>query len=190
MKPPIVLVCFALILAQTRVNAFLSQDTDKKAKTVAFKLAEVDYFHRFTKDDQHEYTPDGQEDLKAWKDMVTIHYYPKAKDGEALAATAEAVLGNYTAGKALILRADSVPRTKEKPAEHLIVAVFARPEFIEVAFARFKMHEGVGTAVIYSHRFYGKNVGDEMSAWLEKNGPTTEKNLMKWNAMPKPPASK
>jgi hypothetical protein len=190
MKSYFILSCFALILAQTGVNAFLSQETDKKAKTVAFKLAEVDYFHRFTKDDQHEYTPDGQEDLKAWKDMVTINYYPKAKDGDALAATAEAVRGNYKANKARILRTDSVPRTKDKPAEHLIVAVFGRPEFLEVTFARFKMHDGVGTAVIYSHRVYGKKVGDEMSAWLEKNGPTTEKYLMKWDAMPKPPASK
>ena len=44
--------------------------------------------------------------------------------------------------------------------------------------------------MIYSHRIYGEKVGDEMSEWLEKNGPTTEKNLMKWDAMPKPPASK
>ena len=190
MKSQIILSCFALILSQTGVIAFLSQDGDKKAKTVAFKLAEIDYFHRFTKDDLHEYTPDGQEELNACKDMVTINYYAKAKDGDALAATAEAVLANYEANKARILRTDSVPRTKDKPAEHLIVAVFGRPEFFEVAFARFKMHNGVGTAVIYSHRIYGEKVSDEMNAWLEKNGPATEKNLMKWDAMPKPPASK
>src|SRR6185369_3432447 len=186
MKSQIILSWFALILAQIGgVNAFLFQETDKDAKNPAFTFAEVDYFHRFTKDNQHEYTPDGQEDLKTWKDMVTINYYPKAKDGEGLAATAEAVLGNYTANKARILRTDSVPRTKDKPAEHLIVAVFGRPEFLEVTFARFKMHDGVGTAAIYSHRIYGKQAGDEMSDWLEKNGPTFEKNLMKWDVMPK-----
>ena len=190
MKSQIVLACVAQIFAQICVNASFSQDADKKAKPDAFSLAEVKYFHRFTKDDQHEYTPDGQDDLKAWKDMVTINYYPKAKDGEALAATAEAVLRNYKANKARIFRTDSVPRTKDKPAEHLIVAIFGRAEFFEVTFARFKIHDGVGTAVIYSHRVYGEKVGDEMSEWLEKNGPTTEKNLMKWDAMPKPPASK
>jgi hypothetical protein len=169
-------------------GALYSQD-DKKDKA-AFSLADVNYFHRFTKDDQHEYTPDGQEDLKAWKDMVTVHYYRKAKDEEALAATANAVLENYKAAKAKVLRTDSVPKTKGKEAEHLIVAVFGQPEFIEVAFARFRMHEGVGTAVIYSHRIYGKKIGGEMSKWLNNNGSDTEETLMKWDAMPKPPASK
>jgi hypothetical protein len=45
-------------------------------------------------------------------------------------------------------------------------------------------------SVIYSHRIYGTKAGNEMSAWLKKNGPTTENNLMKWDALPKPPASK
>jgi hypothetical protein len=190
MKSKIVLACVALSLTQTCVNPLLSQAADKKAKSAAFTLGGVKYFDRFTKDDLHEYTPDGQEDLNAWKDMVTITYYTKAKDGDALAATAEAVLNIYKANKARILRTDSVPRTKDKPAEHLIVAVFGRPEFIEVTFARFKMHEGVGMSAIYSHRVYGKKVGDDMSAWLEKNGPTTEKNLMKWDAIPMERTSK
>ena len=190
MKTQIVCACFTLIFAQNFASGFFSQETDKKEKSAAFTLAEVEYFHRFTNEDQHEYTPDGQEDLKAWTDMVTINYYRKAKDGEALAATAEAVLENYKSNKARIVRTDSVPRTKEKPAEHLIVAIFGRPEFIEVTFARFKLHDGVGCAVIYSHRVYGKKTGNEMSAWLEKSGPATEKNLMKWDAMPKPPAPK
>lgn len=44
--------------------------------------------------------------------------------------------------------------------------------------------------MIYSHRVYGKNAGNEMSAWLVRNGPGTEKNLMKWEAMPKLPTPK
>lgn len=155
-----------------------------------FSFADLKYFHRFTRNDQHEYTPTGQENLTAWKDMVTIHYYRLAKDGEALAATANTVLQNYKAAKGMVVKTDSVPRTKDKPAEHLVVVIFGRPEFIEVAFARFRMHEGIGASVIYSHRIYGRNIGNEMSAWLEKNGPNTEKTLMQWDAMPKPPTSK
>jgi hypothetical protein len=163
---------------------------DSKKQDAAFSFSGVPYFHRFSKNDQQEYTPAGQEDLKAWRDMVTIHSYPRVKDGEALAATASAVLENYKAAKGLVLRTDSVPRTKDKPAEHLIAVAFPRPEFIEVAFARFRMHDGVGMSVIYSHRIYGKKAGNEMSAWLKKNGPATENNLMKWDVMPKPRASK
>jgi hypothetical protein len=191
MKSMIAFSCVALFFAQNVVSGFLPQDSDKKEKAkekekaAAFSLADVKYFHRFTKDDQHEYTPAGQADLAAWTDMVTIHFYRKAKDGDALATTANAVLENYKANKALVVKTDSVPRTKDKPAEHLTVVIFGRPGFIEVAFARFKMHDGVGTAVIYSHRIYGKKVGNDMSAWLEKNGPALEKTLMKWDAMPK-----
>ena len=190
MKSQLAFACFAVLFAQDVVSGFFSQDTEKTAKSAAFSLADVKYFHRFTKDDQREYTPEGQEDLKAWTDMTTLHYYRKAKDGEALAATANAVLENYKKNGAKVVRTDSVPSTKEKPAEHLIVVIFGRPEFLEVVFARFRMHDGVGTAVIYSHRVYGNKVGNEMSAWLEKNGPDTEKNLLKWDSMPKPPAPK
>ena len=179
-----------MFCVQHMVGGFLPQSKVQKVNTAAFSFADVEYFHRFTKGDQHEYTPAGQEDLKAWTDMVTIHFYRRAKDGEALAATANAVLENYKASKAIVVKTDSVPRTRDKPAEHLIVVIFGRPEFIEVAFARFRMHGGVGTAVIYSHRIYGRKIGHEMSAWLEKAGPAIERNLMAWDAMPKPPTSR
>ncbi|WP_395140184.1 hypothetical protein [Armatimonas sp.] len=116
--------------------------------------------------------------------MVTLIVYPKVTDGEGLAATANTVLSNYKASKATVLRTDSVPRTESKPAEHLIVVLFGRPEFVEVVFARLHLHKGIGTAVVYSHRIYGKKAGDAMSAWLKKSGASTEKALLTWNAMP------
>jgi hypothetical protein len=188
MKHQIKFACFAALLAPYIMNGLLLQVKDKKMKTAAFTFADVKYFHRYSKDEQHEYTPNAQEDLNRWTDMVTINYYPTAKDGEALAHSANAVLENYKAHKAMVVKTDSVPRTKEKPAEHLIVVLFPRPEFIEAAFARFRMHEGIGASIVYSHRAYGKEVGNEMSAWLKKNGPTIEKNLMSWEAMPSRPS--
>jgi hypothetical protein len=178
---------FVLLLAMFPVwpvvTTASAQGSEKKA--AAFSLADVKYFHRFTTGDQHEFTPAGQEDLKAWKDMVTIHYYRFVKDGDALAGAANKILENYTAAKGIVVRTDSVPKTKDREAEHLIVVILSDPGFIEAVFARFRMHAGVGTAVIYSHRIYGKKSGDEMSAWLQKNGPGTEEVLMKWDAMPK-----
>lgn len=172
------------------LQAISALGADKEEKEEAFSMADVKYYHRFTEKDLHEYTPEGQEDLKTWKDMVTINYYPMVKDGEALASIANGVLENYKKAKALIVRTDSVPRTKEKEAEHLAVAVFMRPEFAEIAFARVRMHEGVGTSVVYSHSIYGKDIGNEVSEWLKKNGAATEKALMKWDSMPKMPVAK
>jgi hypothetical protein len=186
MRSQIAFVCLVIVFAQSVLSQSLPQATDGKAKGEAFSFARVKYFHRFTKDDQHEYTPEGQEDLNAWADMVTIHLYRKAKDGEALAAIANGVLESYKANRGVVVKTDSIPRTTNKPAEHLIVVVFPRPEFIEAAFARFRMHNGVGSALIYSHRIYGNKAGDEMSAWLKKEGPTIERTLMQWDAMSQP----
>ena len=185
MKPRIAFACFVIFVLQILVNGSLPQAADKDSKVPAFSFANAGYFHRFTQDDQHEYTPAGQEDLNAWTDMVTLLFYPKAKSAEALAATANAVLENYKASKAMVVKTASVPAAPNRPAEHLIVVIFGRPEFIEIAFSRFRMRDGVGSAVVYSHRMYGKKIGDAMNAWLEKNGPSTEMNLMKWDAVPK-----
>ena len=148
----------------------------------------VDYFHRWSKGEQHEFTPLGQEDLKKWADMITLNGYPDVRDGDALAAKANAVLENYTNNRARVLKTSSVPRTADRPAEHLIAVVFGRPEFIEVAFARLKMIDGVGCSIVYSHRIYGEKIGDQMSAWLSANGPKVEKALMVWSAIPSPSA--
>ncbi len=188
MKLQIAFACITIFLATTYVGAFLPQGIEKKA--AAFTFADINYFHRYTINDQHEYTPTNQADLTAWTDMVTINSYRKAKEGEALTAYANSTLENYKAAQGTVLKTASVPRTKDKPAEHLVVAAFRRPAFTEVAFARFRMHKGVRSAVIYSHRVYGKTAWDTMNAWLGKNGPGIEKNLMAWDAMPTLPTSK
>lgn len=190
MKLQIALACLAVFFAQAHVGAILPQNIGKSEPIAAFSFSDIKYFHRYSKDDQYEYTPDGQANLNTWTDMVTINLYRKAKDGDALAGMANAVLDNYKAAQGAVIKTASVPRTKDKPAEHLIVVSFARPTFMEVAFARFRMHDGAGSAVIYSHRVYGKKASVEMNAWLVKNGMNIEKSLMMWNAMPKLPLPK
>lgn len=142
------------------------------------------YFHRFTKGEMQEFTPQGQTDLMRFTEMFTVNRYPTVKDGEALAKSANTVLEAYKANKGVVVRTHSVPRTSSKPAEHLVVVLFPRPEFIEASFTRFMLSGGVGYAVTFSHRKYGKDVGTVMSEWLKGNGDKTEKALM---AMPKVP---
>jgi hypothetical protein len=150
------------------------------------KFDGVGYLHRWSKDDQHEFTPSEQGDLDHWADMVTIHYYRQVVDGEGLAATANAVLGSYKSHGAVVVKTNSVPRTPEKPAEYLMIVVFPQPDFIEAVFTRFKIVNGTGASVIYSHREYGKKIGDQMSAWLKSHGPATEKALMSLENIPLP----
>ena len=152
----------------------------------AFVFDGVGYLHRWSMNHQHEFTPEGQEDLEKWSDMITINVYPDAHDGEALATKANAVLENYKSYNGKVLRTSSVPRTPKQPAEHFVAVVFGRPNFIEVALARFKFVDGVGCSIVYSHRIYGEKIGDQMSAWLKNNGAAKEKALMEWNEIPSP----
>jgi hypothetical protein len=153
------------------------------ASTIPFN--QTQFKHRWSKNTQHEYTPDPQTNLDAWTDMMTINVYPGVKSGESLSATANLVLSKYQEhGK--IIRTDSKPKTETKPAEHLAVALLGNPKFLEAAFARFVIVNDVGYSIVYSHRVYGEKVGSEMSKWLKENGAELEKTIMDWSAIPAP----
>jgi hypothetical protein len=176
------MVLLAAVLVQVVVSGLVDPQGSEKGKP-AFTFGKQGYYHRYSKDNLHEFTPKGQSNLQKWTDMVTVNDYPSTKDGEALAGIANSVLETYKANKAVVVKTNSVPRTASKPAEHLVVVLFPRPEFIEASFTRFVLNKGVGASVVYSHRIYGKKAGDPMSQWLLKNGEKSEKELM---AMPVP----
>lgn len=170
---------FVLILLVGAATTLTSKD-DRSA----FAFQKVDYFHRWSQDTQHEFTPAKQEDLDRWTDMITINVYPGVDDAEKMAGTANAVLGNYRSHQGKILKTSSVPATDEQPAEHFIAVRFDQPHFVEVAFARFKLVEDTGHSFVYSHRVYGDEAVEEMNAWITANGEKTENALLDWN----PPA--
>lgn len=144
----------------------------------------TEYVHRWSKDGQSEFTPRSEIDLKRWNDMVTINVHPKAVTGEQLAEIANRTLANYERyGK--ILRTESRPRTADRPAEHLIVAVLGDPNFLEAAFARFALVDGVGYVTVYSHRVYSKGAGPAMSEWLQQQGTQVERALLEWQSLPR-----
>jgi len=178
-------IIVSLAVAWSAAPAVKSHAADPSPKR-AFVFRDVNYFHRWSQNEQHEFTPAEQEDLNKWSDMLTINGYPDAGDGERLAAMANAVLENYKKHQARVLKTRSVPRATDRPAEHLIAVVFTRPNFSEAAFARFKLVDGKGFSFVYSHRIYGEKIGDEMSAWLKANGKEAERALMEWSSMPSP----
>jgi hypothetical protein len=152
-----------------------------KDSAPAFQFRQVNYFERWSKNEQHEFTPDKQEDLDHRTDMMTLNGYPDVHDGDALAATANTVLENYERAEGKVLKTSSVPRTADRPAEHFIAVMFTRPAFIEIAFARLKLRQDKGQSFVYSHRFYGDKKSDEASAWLKADGGGVEKALMEWD---------
>ena len=152
------------------------------------------FVHRWSKDNQNEFTPPEQPDLSAWHEMLTLNIYPTVHDGEQLAQLSNAVLANYQqAGK--IVRVNSVPATADKPAEHLIVAILGAPGVLETVFARAMLVDGTGMFIIYSRRSYdtaeeSQNAALETGQWLQNHGEATEKKLMRWSGYPTPQALK
>jgi hypothetical protein len=151
---------------------------------VRLKFADQTYLLRWSSKHQHEFTPSGQDDLSRWTDMITINTYPDVRDGDGLADVANRVLGTYKQNNAVVVRTASVPRTPARPAEHLIVVLFPIRDSIEAVFARLRLADGRGTAVIDSHRLYGQKAGDAMAAWLKANGPAVERRLMALQEIP------
>ena len=141
------------------------------------------FLHRWSKGSQHEFTPQGQEDLARWTDMVTINVHPTVRDSESLAKLANAVLARYQE-LGTLLRTDSIPASESRPAEHLVVVVFSTDGLVEASFARFVLVDGTGYVVNVGRRSYGAEALDETQAWLRANGEATEAALMGWKTLP------
>jgi hypothetical protein len=172
-----------VLLLAAAPSADAQADRARQAAATTLTFGGSDYLHRWSKDGQNEFTPQGQEDLAKWIDMLTINVHESVRDGDQLAGLANVVLGNYQrAGK--IVRTDSKPRTPARPAEHLAVALLGGNGFLEAAFARFVLIDGVGFVVVYSHRAYGNGAANEMGQWLQSNGPSRETVLMAWEGVP------
>jgi hypothetical protein len=174
-------LALALFIAASVAHA---QTNDSPSSgTVSFPFGGVTYVHRWSQEGQHEFTPEGDDDLDRWTDMITIDLHESVRDDEQLAATANGILANYQ-GAGQIVRTDSKPRTETAPAEHFIAAVLGSPTFLEAAFARVMLIEGRGVVVVYSHRVYGQPAGEAMSAWLGERGQQVEETLMRWRDAP------
>ena len=163
--------------------------SSQQTKATSLVFGGKTYVHRWSKDGQNEYTQASDPDLDRWRDMVTINVHQAVHDGDQLAATANSILANYQ-GHGKIVRTDSKPRTPQRPAEHLIVALLGNATLLEAAFARILLIDGVGVVAVYSHRVYGKDAAQPMGDWLQSNGPAMEKTLMSWDRIPSPEALK
>lgn len=163
------------------VNA---EEIEKSEVINSLQLDGTEFIHRWSQGNQHEFTPQGQEDLKVWKDMVTINIFPDVLDGEQLAQIANNVLGRYETIGAIV-RTNSIPRTANSEAEHLIVAILKGNGVMEAVFAKIKMIQGKGTATVWSRREYGEaDAAEAIGSWLNENGMAREKIFMEWDDYP------
>jgi hypothetical protein len=150
--------------------------------SLAFKFNGQVYEHRWSQGGQNEFTPQGQDDLDHWQDMMTINVFEDVRDTKALSAIAGNTLENYQ-GMGKIIRSAKVGAV-DGSTEFLVVAVLSSGTTQEANFARFTLTRGMGLAIISQHRAEGAESESEMSAWLLKHGQANEDKLMAWDGMP------
>jgi hypothetical protein len=174
----------AYLFGFSLMSVAIGQTTDARSKeAVTVNFRGTDFVHRWSKDGQNEFTPRNDSDLAKWRDMITVNVHESVANGDQLAELANRILTNYQR-RGKIVRTDSKPRTADRAAEHLIAAALGDPNFLEAAFARCLLVNGVGFVTVYSHRVYGQAAGPAMSEWLKANGALVEKALMEWDKLP------
>jgi len=173
----------AVVLLAAGVAATAATPAAAAGPATSLSFNGVAFQHRWSQGGQNEYTPPGEEDLGAWKSMVTINLHDWARNGDQLAELANRVLGNYQAS-GRVLRTDSKPRTKDHEAEHFAAVLLGGPNPIEIAFARILLVDGRGVVIVYSRRFSGATVDNDVRTWLAANGESTEKALRSWTGLP------
>jgi hypothetical protein len=87
-----------------------------------------------SQNDQHESTPEGQEDADKWADMITMNLYGALMMVTRRQRRQTRPWKNYKSHQGMAFRINSVLRTLDRPAEHFIAVVFGRSNFIEAAF--------------------------------------------------------
>ena len=150
----------------------------KKPEKPAFSFSGSEYFLRFVRSDLREYAAKSEKDLNKFTDLITVNDYVTVKDSEGLAKTANAVLDTYKKNSAFVVKTSSVPKVATKPAEHLVVVLFQRDNFLEASFARFVLIHSQGQSIVYSHRIYGTDPTKAMGTWIKDFGDKREKALM------------
>jgi len=143
------------------------------------------YLHRLSDANQHEYTPADQEDLSSWRDMMTVIFLPEASNAEQLVDIVNRILSSYKSNGAIV-KIDSIPRTENSDAEHLIVAILRGQDVVESIHTRVKLVQGTGTAMIWSRRARGEKAAEVIGSWLQNNGVAREKVFMAWEGYPSP----
>lgn len=178
---PILSILTGFLALLVAFGAFAQSSTAQAGTTLLFQGTE--YQHRWSKQGRHEFTPKGQDNLEQWRNMLTINVQNSITSAEQLARVADNTLSLYEE-QGYVLNAESQPQATNNVLDHFVAGVFVQPTFVEAAFTRFTMREGVGVVIDYSQRFYGEGAQDELLAWIEAKGNKAEEDLMSWHGLP------
>lgn len=148
----------------------------KKADSSSLTFRDKEFIHRYSKGSLHEFTPEGQEDLSKWNDMLSIVHIGEAKNEEELKKLSDGLFKFYkqSGGKLFGMRVQD--KTKDSPSEYLGGIIFAKENMTEYVKTKVVLRDGKVYALVYSHRFYLQIAKSQeaIKQWLTDN---EEKNI-------------
>jgi hypothetical protein len=151
--------------------------------TVTFN--DTEYIFRSSEGGLYRFTPEGQEDLSKWSDMLSINIYPGSQGEHALRDIFHSVFATYVLDGD-VEAGESQPNTKTGRIEHLVVVTFVMPDFDESLRARFLLVGESCVGITHSHRTYGESANTDLQAWLDGGGADVTEKLMEWDDYPTP----
>lgn len=171
--------------------------TAQTAATPQLQFNGTRYFFRWTNDRLFEFTPQGQEDLEKWIDMISVVVYREVDTPEKLLGKAKAVLDTYKANRGGIIGSGTYPATAQTSAQHFITAMILGNGVVEAVFTRLLLStpanyvstDGMGYGFIYSHRRYAvdgniKDAIHQLGEWEKTNGKEIASALIRYAPVP------
>lgn len=167
------------VLLSATVLAVQASDT----QLLKLNFGGLEYQHRWSQRGQHEFTPEGQEDLARWQDMLTVNVHEAVTSDEQLKELAMSVLSNYRrVGK--VLRAASGAKSERDSVEYFVAALLGNSQSMEAVFARIVLINNTGFVLARSRRGYGSDAAQRIGEWVQSNGTSIERSLLEWNSVP------
>jgi hypothetical protein len=173
--------CQVLVLAVLVAPVALAKEP---AKPLKLSFGGVEYVHRSTINGRSDFTPASQPGADKWRDRMTIVVRENVTSSEQLSSIASNLVETVS-DLGEVVRAESNPNPRTQETEHFFAAKLQAPAYSQAAFARVALVEGKGMLVVYSHRTYGEHSAESSTGWMDRNGETTERQLMNWTGMPK-----
>jgi hypothetical protein len=130
----------------------------------------------------YDFTPQGQEDLSAFTDMLSLKLYPTAHDQQALATITSRTQAVAQGANATVLPTISGSASGQQPGAHFLAVVLPTPHGVDFDAIRFVLVDQQVVGVFYTHRSQGQSAAGTTSAWVAKNAADVERQLLQFDA--------
>lgn len=114
-----------------------------------------------------EYTPEGQEDLERFGEMLTFHPVPADLRPEDLEAFTRDTVERHERRGAQIFSSECEPATRVHVADCTIMLAFPRAEHVEIGVTKHLAIRAGLVAISMVHREYGDGAAERTKAWIK-----------------------